>query len=214
MKKFVFLSVVVSILTVSYTFLRADDADETAQRAKAEAAMKQGNFKDAYEIFGKLLKNPKCDALKVSDDLDKAIQCLHNLNRGDEVDAMRASVIETHKENWRLLSAAAQSLHNGEHQGYIIAGVFSRGGHRGGGQYVGSMERDRVEAIQLMLRSLEKSTNATKPEQARLHLDFASMMMHSNYGSAWQLQSLTDLKTLPDYGEPYYGFRGRGGFVI
>ena len=41
-----------------------------------------------------------------------------------------------------------------EHYGFIVAGKFYRGNHRGGGRYVGTMERDRVRALQLMQQAL------------------------------------------------------------
>ena len=44
--------------------------------------------------------------------------------------------IKVHKENWRLLWAAAQHYMNIPHQGFIVAGKFYRGKHRGGGKVV------------------------------------------------------------------------------
>src|SRR5262249_14548335 len=102
-----------------------------------------------------------------------------------------------------------------DHYGYIVAGKFHRGHKRGGGRYVNSMQRDRVRALQLMNQALLNTKNEkSKYDLASFHLAFADMVLHgAGVHAAWRLQYLTDLTKLPDYedGNPYGGFRGRGG---
>ena len=70
----------------------------------------------------------------------QAISCLVQLRRVDEIDDFREAVIEVHKGNWRLLQAAAESyLNDPDHHGFIVAGKFHRGPHRGGGRYVSAL---------------------------------------------------------------------------
>jgi hypothetical protein len=188
-------------------------------RNAVRKTMQNGNWKDAYEGFANLAQDPADDPKLVGDDLTRAIQCLQNLGRSDEIDAFREKVITIHAKNWRLLESAAQTFYNNEHYGFMIAGKFERGGHRGGGKAVQSTERDRVRAMQLMVDAMAMlGAEADKKEAGAFYLRFADMTLMGVDGQqAWRLQELTDLTTLPDYEEGfanvYYG-RGRrfGGF--
>jgi uncharacterized protein YfaS (alpha-2-macroglobulin family) len=175
-------------------------------RASARKAMQAGNYKDAYDAFRALALDPNDDAARVGDDLANGIGCLHQLGRTDEVDDFREGVIAAHKQNWRLLERAAQTLDSGEHYGVIVAGKFSRGGHRGGGRYVSTVQRDRVRALQLMQQALLLVRDeADKQPAAQFHLQFAHLLAGGQGGNeAWRLQYLTDLTKLPDYEEGYY----------
>ena len=64
-----------------------------------------------------------------------AVDCLQRLNRVDEIDALLEESFAVHKANWRLLASAAQNYMNIPHQGFIVAGKFYRGNHRGGGRW-------------------------------------------------------------------------------
>jgi hypothetical protein len=196
-------------LTAGFAGLAAE-----APRSGREAAMKAmqaGNFKDAYEAFRKLALDPKEDALQVGSDLEHAVACLQNLGRTDEVDDFREQVVGVHKNNWRLLQTAARSYALTEHYGIIVAGKFYRGNRRGGGHWVGTAERDRVRALQLMQQALALTASETdKPALAFFHIEFAQYFLSGAGGhEPWRLQYLTDLTKLPDYEEGYYRW-GRG----
>jgi uncharacterized protein YfaS (alpha-2-macroglobulin family) len=190
-------------------WLAAADGPNSAQRDKLMKAYQAGNFRDAYDGLRKLALDPQVDPAKVSDDLNTAITCLQRLGRIDEIDEFREAVIETHKNNWRLLETVAESYVSNQmqHFGFIVAGKFYRGHHRGGGRYVGTMERDRVRALQLMQQALPLTAKETdKPALARFHLHFAQMLISgAGWHDAWRLQYLTDLRQLPDYEEGSYG---------
>ena len=146
-------------------------------------------------------------------DLERGIQCLRNLGRTSEVEAFRKTVIAVHQKDWRFLQAASRSFMYGNHYGYIVAGKFHRGNHRGGGKYVNSIARDRVEALRL-LNQAEKLLADEKDKQAasQFYLDYANALLYSSSGNgAWKLQILTSLKKLPDYEEGYRYYYGRGG---
>jgi uncharacterized protein YfaS (alpha-2-macroglobulin family)/tetratricopeptide (TPR) repeat protein len=182
-------------------------ADEH-QRAIALDKFNAGNFKEAYEAYREV-------AVKFgnSDDLRSAILCLQKLGREEDIDAFREKVVSVHSNSWHLLSSAAQSYIDVPHYGYIIAGAFNRGGHRGGGRWASAEERDRIRALQLMTLAAEKSqTEKSTVDCARFHLRFADLLMSIRGGSdSWRLQYLSDLSKLPDYEErlPYYGYRSR-----
>src|SRR5208337_4414434 len=123
----------------------------------------------------------------------------------DELDAFREAVIEVHKDNWRLLQAAAESyLNDPEHFGFIVAGEFHRGPHRGGGRYVSVLERDRVRALQLLVQGLERArSNPDRPGAGRYLLTLAGALLSQRAGGeSWRLQSQTPLDALPDFDEP------------
>jgi uncharacterized protein YfaS (alpha-2-macroglobulin family) len=188
----------------------ADPPSPQERHDQLSKTMKAGNFKDAYEGFRKLALDPNDDHKQVGQDLEMAIQCLQNLGRSDEIDDFREGVIAVHKQNWRLLEAAAQSLVNNEHFGFIVAGKFYRGNKRGGGRYVATMQRDRVRALQLMQQGLALTKAETdKPALSTFFLHFANLLVNgSGYHEPWRLQYLTDLSQLPDYEEGYYSYRG------
>jgi uncharacterized protein YfaS (alpha-2-macroglobulin family) len=187
--------------------------DAPPDRAAAAKQMKDGNWKDAYEGFSRLALDPADDPMQVGEDLAHAVNCLANLGRQNEMDAFREKVIAAHRANWRLLQAAAQTYLNFDHDGFIIAGVFERGGHRGGGTYANAYERDRVRALQLMrdaMKAAEKDPN--KAAVGAFYVNLAQMLMgQRNYYEAWRLQYLTDLAALPDYDEGHYGGYGSSG---
>jgi uncharacterized protein YfaS (alpha-2-macroglobulin family) len=187
------------------------------QRTRLTKAANDGNFKDAYEGLRKLALDPKDDPLQVGPDLTLGLSCLQRLGRVDEMDEFIESVVAVHKDNWRLLETAAKSYATAPHGGFIIAGKFYRGGHRGGGRQVGSMERDRTRALQLMQQALANTKKeGNKADVAQFCLSFADMLLNGGgYHEPWRLQYLTDLTQLPDYeegGGAYPVFRGgRGG---
>lgn len=204
----------------TYCLMAAKPAEPKDERAKAAKTYQQGNYKDAYAVYRKLALDPKCDPMQVGSDLNMGINCLNNLARVDEVDEFREGVIKVHQKNWRLLQAAANTYNGGNHYGYIVAGKFYRGGHRGGGRYVSTYHRDRVRALQLMEKAIPVAMEkAAKPELAQLHFDFATMLIGNyNYygGQSWRLQYLTDLTKLPDYedGNQYYGYGNAQGAPV
>ena len=112
--------------------------------------------------------------------------------------------------------AAAETYLSCDNYGFIIAGKFYRGQHRGGGQAVNSLERDRVRALQLMLQGMPLAAGEpAKNDVAGLYLDFARLLL-ANRGcdEAWRLQTLTDLGQLPDYSEGWnYGHTPGGAPV-
>ncbi|MFO7900784.1 MAG: MG2 domain-containing protein, partial [Planctomycetota bacterium] len=230
-RKLVALVLVVMVAGAVAVSFAAKGPHEDA-RTKAFRAYKNGNYRDAYQLYRKILLDEDSDPMQVGGDLDVALQCLRHLNRVDEVDAFREAVIKVHDDNWRLLHAAAKTYAGQKVNtncprwsripswGYRIAGEYHRGRHRGGGKVVNSMARDRVRAMQLMTAAMkeakdEKNTKAV----AQFHLDFARMIrVYRGYSQAWRLQYKTDLDELPDYDDGrgyyyYYHNRNKGAPV-
>ncbi|HID78668.1 MAG TPA: alpha-2-macroglobulin [Planctomycetaceae bacterium] len=175
-------------------------------RQQAQQDFRDGNYKDAYEKFRKLALEPTTDPRLVGQDLEMATQCLERLNRVHEIDAFREAVIQVHRDNWRLLWAAARNYMRVMHHGFMVAGQFRRGPKRGGGQVVNAQERDRVRALQLMdqARPLARQDD-NHTEVAAFYQELANILLNNRgWHESWRLQYLTDLSTLPDY-EPGWG---------
>ncbi len=209
----------VMTLFAPMAFAPGAEPDREATRRKAQKEMNAGNWKDAFELFQKLCLDPADDPGLVGQDLNNATACLQRINRVSELDDLREKVVAAHKDNWRLLRAAANNYLSGsEHYGFIVAGKFERGGHRGGGKLVNVWERDRVRSLQLMQAALEKTRGEkSSAEVASFHLAFADQLLtNRGYREAWRLQYLSDLSQLPDYEDGwgyYYGGGTRGAPV-
>ena len=183
-----------------------DDASRDDSREDAQEEFDDGNYNDAYELFSRLALDKNTDPAKAGKDLIKAMQCLWNLNRNSEVDSLREKAVKVHEDHWQVLWDAAESLAHVQHYGFIVAGEFKRGSHRGGGRYVTCQERDRSLALRLMYKAMDKTEG--EDDEALLssfYIRFAELtMFFRRAGEGWRLQSLTDLSELPDYKEGYY----------
>jgi hypothetical protein len=184
----------------------AQVASRPVNRNDLNTLFTQGNYKDAYEGYKKLALAANADRVLVGSDLKRAVECLVHLGRVDEADAMREASVAAHPGNWRLLQAAAESYFDSDHTGYLVAGKFHRGEHRGGGRYVGSYERDRTRALQLFDQgSAAARSDPDRVAMGHYLLSFARVLMGNRADrDSWKLQSLTPLDTLPDYDEDAY----------
>ncbi|MDR3110110.1 MAG: alpha-2-macroglobulin [Planctomycetaceae bacterium] len=196
--------IVLTVITVSFLFTVSlvAAADDLADSQKIFAAVKQkydgGLPKDAYDLARTWLLDAKNSAVAdkkiTSEFLQIAVTSLVRLNRTAEIDELLETVVTTHKNNWQVLTAVAIKYSSINHFGFIIDNKFQRG-NNGKGEWTSAYERDRVRSLQLCLEAMTLITKAEKPD-ANFFIDFANLI---NNQSAWQLQSLTDLTTLPDY---------------
>ncbi|MBI2477390.1 MAG: alpha-2-macroglobulin [Planctomycetia bacterium] len=179
---------------------------QLVNRKTVEQLFRDGNYQEAYVGLRQRCLDPATEQREVVSDLQLAVQSLQQLGRIDGIDELIESTIAAHRQNWRLLLTAAQQYQSLTPYGFVIAGEFERGPHRGGGKQVFSGERDRVRSLQLMVEAMTLADqDPAKPEVAQFYLSFSDMMLQSQSGSqAWRLQSLTDLSELPDYEEGHY----------
>ncbi len=191
---------------------------DPAQRQIADKKFSDGNYRDALEIYLKLARSPDARGVTLASDFNRIGACLTNLQRIHEWDAIREELIASHPDDWRLLSAAAESYGNTEHYGFWVAGEFVRGQQRGGGAWANASERDRVRALQLYLAAQDKMLadgEATGETKAQFYLGWAAALRFDRDDfTSWRLQVLTDVETLPDvevYGEGYHPWWGRWG---
>jgi len=189
---------------------------QAVNQSTLEQQFRNGNFREAYDGFRQRCLNPETDRRQIVADLNYAVQCLAQLGRVAETDELLEATITAHGQNWRLLEAAARQYQSITPHGFIVAGIFERGPHRGGGQQAFAIERDRVRALQLLAQAMELAhADDDKRAVAQFYLNVAEMLLH-NRGArqSWRFQSLTDLTTLPDYEEAYYFGGGEGGAPV
>ena len=191
--------------------LCASEAD--ILRAKADKDFNDGNFKDAYATYRILALGEETNKKKTGYDLQRGLQCLGNLGKNNEIDSFREDVIAKNQENWLCLKDAAETYINSEHFGFMIAGKFERGSHRGGGEIVNAEKRDHARALQLFFKAMplaEKEADAYN--RFSFFRSFASaILFNRGYSEAWRFQYLSDISTLPDY-EPGYGYHYGGHY--
>lgn len=204
------------LLVVATTTAAAGRSDERTSRDRAVELMKEGNFKEAYDIFSRLTLDPGTARAQVPGDLQAAVKCLHSLNRQKEFDEFVEKAVKVHEKNRQLLWRAAQAYTRTQHWGYMVSGRFERGPHRGGGQYAQCHERDRARAMQIMEKAMQIAVRyAERDLVSRFYTAFADMIVTFRSGhESWRLQVLTDLGTLPDYREGYYYGSSAGGAPV
>lgn len=186
------------------------------ERQQARKLMDDGNFKDALAKLRELTLNDKADdSRQVAEDFQRALNCMQQLNEMSGIDAYREDVAAAHETDWIILASVAQSYTTIDHQGFMIAGEFRRGQHRGGGKVVNAVERDRVRALQLYRQALDivadKPDDHATLEARNLLSGFAGTVMNGgSYRQPYLLQLLTDISVLPDY-EDGWGYRYNSG---
>jgi uncharacterized protein YfaS (alpha-2-macroglobulin family) len=182
--------------------------DATAQpealQKNAVALEKAGQFKEALEIFRFLGTNNTFSGNVPVAALEHGFNSLQQLNLIIEQDAFMESVAAAHPTDWRVLRSAALLYRRLNHSGYLIGGQFTRGWHRGGGQWVNVDERDQIRALQLLEQArLVGELLPNKSEFAIVLLDYASVLQgnRTSPSQSWRLQVKTDITTLPDWSD-------------
>ena len=180
MKRNAWFLIVLALLTGTGLLVAATGGQAPAPGdfAMYQRLMQEGNFQEAYVGLRALCLNPATKATESTNSLRLAVNCLQRLGRLKEVDELLEQAVAAHDRDWRLLRAAAQQYESLPHQGFLIAGAFERGPHRGGGSVVNSYQRDRVRALQLMTMALTlANADDRKDEVAQFYLHLADVLL-------------------------------------
>lgn len=214
------LFTVLVFLTISCSIFAGENWRVLAKKANTE--LNNNNCKDAFYLYKKIILE-----LKATPDMySRAILSLKNAKLENEFDSFFAAVTKKYGKIPEMAAALAESKMQVSSYGYIIAGEFVRGYHRGGGQQVSSLERDRVEALRLLFgvlpQSLEKNyfllfSNTLERILMWGRRNNRLLMRVRRNDQAWKLQYLTDLSKLPDYEKQdsyyHYGYQSPGAPV-
>jgi uncharacterized protein YfaS (alpha-2-macroglobulin family) len=208
MNRTVMLALLIALTTTGLVYsLAADTQPAKASPAdrlqQADKLMGQGNWQEAYDVLEPIATDKETPGDKAAEAISKANQCLANLNLLNKLDGLLEASIASHADSWVLLHRAAMIYRSAQPYGFMIAGEFERGHHRGGGKQVNSFQRDRTRALQLFQQALANiPDDADKSQVAQFFVDLADTVMHGRGGQqSWRLQYLTDLSELPDYDE-------------
>ncbi|MFM8728239.1 MAG: hypothetical protein ACKON9_24310, partial [Planctomycetaceae bacterium] len=191
------------ILTLLAAFLlcslhpTAQAQEPDNKRTQADAEMKKNNFNDALQLYRELLGTPAGS----SGDLQQALLCLQHLGKVHELDTLIEGAVSVQPTRFDLLIAAAQGYQSAPKFGFLIAGRFDRGGHRGGGEYASVTARDRIRSLQLLLQALqaaESDPNITNSFKADAWAQVAAQISEEQAAAPWKLQLLSSLTILPD----------------
>lgn len=197
----IFISFFIALLPLE-SFSQAKEKLE-----KANKLLRQGNSKEALIIFRDLAQNKDTESKIAIKAVGEGVNCLRRLNQIKDVDDFLEKTVESHADDWGVLERVATFYLGLNHFGFMIAGKFERGHHRGGGKAVNSYKRDRVRALQLFEKALPLAeANANPTDFYNFAMNYANAILYNRgYSEAWRLQYLTDTSKLPDY-EPGYGY--------
>ncbi len=198
--------------------LNAEPPAIADQRTRADKLFADGNYKEALDIYRVLALDTANTGPLLSHDITQTNNCYRNLQLDNKIDAYLEEAEKAHAANWRGLRAVGTEWIINQHYGFIVAGKFNRGNQNSGGQYVDSTQRDRVKALQIFERALplvaaEAVTDQNRSEIATFYNQLGDFVLNGRTGgAAWQLQSLTNVKELPDHDAVNYGRWGGGGW--
>lgn len=158
----------------------------------------------AYQVLKKRLLD-KEEAASLPEDLESAIQSLSG-RETHEIDPLLEGILRAHPGNWRLHLGVAMAFDKIPHYGGMVEGKFVRGvtDEWKADPLLNVEERDRVRAIQVLLSVRETASRDPSIEETGvIFLWLAHFLGMGRVGGAvWRLHDLTDLKALPESGDP------------
>ena len=189
-----------SLIFLMMTCGMAMAADAPAMRKQAAELETQGNWREAYELRVKILR--EVDDAESGTDLQQALQSQRQLGEPQNFDPLLAELTESKKDNPAFMQAAGSAfLFNHGSYGQILDGGFQRG-MNGRGNFIGVQEQDRLRALQCFLQAhLTVEKGGAKEVEILSQIGNALTLSHTGSGNVWRLQLLTDVKAVPDYTE-------------
>ncbi|MDX1679849.1 MAG: alpha-2-macroglobulin family protein [Akkermansiaceae bacterium] len=171
-------------------------ADATEMRKQARKLEKDGNWKEAYELRVKLLR--QVDDEKSGVDLTHAVHAQRRLSKIQWFDELMAELTEKKKDNYHFMSAAGDHYLSAQSYGSIKDNEFVRGENHGG-QWMQVYDQDRLRALQCYLQAWKVAEKGGEEEVQVLRRIGDALTFHRRGGSMWELYLKTDLSKAPDY---------------
>ena len=186
------------LLMLSCSLAMAADAPEL--RKQAAELEKKGNWREAYDLRVKILR--EVDDAESAVDLQQALQSQRLLGEPQNFDPLLTELTTSKKDNSALMQAAGDAYLSTQGSfGQILDGAFRRG-MNGRGDYIQVNEQDRLRALQCFLqahRTVEKGS--AKEVEVLRRIGIALTMSRTGSKFVWRLHLLTDMKAVPDYTE-------------
>ena len=168
-------------------------------RGQAEKLEKDGNWREAYDLRVKLLREVDDEASAI--DLKKAIESQRRLQEEKNFDGLLAEFTQSKKQDPTFMKAAGYAFLHTSHFGRMQDNEFQRG-QSGTGDYRNVFEQDRLRALQCFMQAWEVVEKGGIDEANILQgLNYALLQNRTGSGRLWQLYLLTDLKAVPDFTE-------------
>ena len=104
-------------------------------RKQAAKLQKDGNWKDAFQVYESLLLERADTGQGGADDLKNAWACLSRMRQSKLVDDLLEKVVEKYPKDWRILVSAARVYNQIPKWGMMIDDEFIRESRSGGGKW-------------------------------------------------------------------------------
>ncbi|MEP2777208.1 MAG: alpha-2-macroglobulin family protein [Luteolibacter sp.] len=188
------------ILSFLFLFTAAVFAAESDDmRKQAEKLEADGNWKEAYELRVKLLR--EVDDGDSWRDLEIAIQSQNQLGEQQNFDALMAELTEAKKDNAAFMQTAGTAYLNASSWGRLLDNEFQRG-NNGRGDFRNVQEQDRLRALQCYMQAWDTVEKGGDSEVLLLdNIQMALLLNRTGSGYLWKLFQLTDLTAVADYTE-------------
>ncbi|MGA0898968.1 MAG: alpha-2-macroglobulin family protein [Luteolibacter sp.] len=171
-------------------------ADAPEMRKKAEKLEKDGNWKEAYELRLKLLR--EVDDGKSGEDLGRALQSQQRLSKMQEFDSLMAELTEKKKDNYHFMLAAGGHYLSTQAYGTIKDNQFQRAQYHGN-RWMQVHEQDRLRALQCFLQAWKVAEKGGSDEVQVLRQLGVALIRHRERGNMWRLYLKTDFAKAPNY---------------
>jgi hypothetical protein len=206
MKKIMSLLLALSIAS-SVIAAQPENADMAEAFAAAEKIQQNGNVRDAFELYKKLLAEAPENISGINKYYSNAVDCLIQAGSVDAFDGFTAMALQKHGNSPEMLHAAAAAFMKIAHDGFLIGGQFIRGYSNGGGESVSAFERDRVFALRLLMKAINNSGQFKSPGKKQFYIALSQTLMEGrSNNNSYKLQYLTDISEIPPYDRTFGHF--------
>ena len=179
---------------------RAENVDTSGALAEAEKMQQNGNVRDAFIQYKKLLAEAPENTPGINKYYLNAVACLIKAGNADAFDDFTATVLQRHAANPEMLHAAAAAYLKIVHDGFLIGGQFIRGYSNAGGESVSAFERDRVFALRLLMKAISGAGASESSVKRQFYTTLSQALMDGRTGNnSYKLQYLTELSATPDF---------------
>ena len=187
-------NLILCLLTCGVVFA----ADAPEMRSQAEKLENEGNWKEAYDLRLKLLR--EVDDKDSGTDLEKALASQNQLGDQKTFDPLLDELTVSKQGNPDFMLTAGQAYLNAEHYGQIVDNVFRRG-NDGSGEWRQVQEQDRLRAMQCWMQAWKVVEKGSPTEVDVLGRLANALTFNQGGGTMWRLYLKTDLAAAPDYTE-------------
>ena len=148
--------------------------------------MLEGNYREALDVYEKLVVDPAHTGEAAARDLHAAPVCMHKLGRIDFWDELAEKAVVAHPKDWRVLWEVAMGYYGAGSWGHMVDGSYQRGDRIRGSRRVNAYERDRIRSLQLMQQAMSHIPEGADPiAVGRFYEDFSKVLISGGGAGAY-----------------------------